>query len=97
HYNVMSSRDQFEQEIAGGEYDIILADYELGSWTAKDALEIQNKSGKTIPLVIVTGALGDEAAVKCIKLGAADYVLKQHLERLPLVVEQVLHDKALRD
>ena len=97
HYNVLSSRDQFEQEIARGEYDIILADYDLGSWTAKDALESQSKSGKVIPVVIVTGALGDEAAVKCIKLGAADYVLKQQLEHLPLVVEQVLHDKVRRD
>ena len=60
---------------------VLLADYNLGGWTAMDALEILRQIRKIDPLVVVTGALGDEAAVECVRKGAADYVLKDRLER----------------
>jgi PAS domain S-box-containing protein len=45
----------------------------------------------------VTGSLGDEMAVECLKEGVADYVLKDRLARLPVVVRRALHDKRLGD
>jgi len=73
---VVNSSALFKQRLAESEFDIIIADFNLGGWTALDALEILRQSGKSIPLVVVTGALGDEAAVECVRQGAADYVLK---------------------
>ena len=60
---------------------MIVADFNLHNWTALDALEILKESGKDIPLIVVTGSLGDEAAVECIKQGAADFVLKDRPAR----------------
>jgi two-component system cell cycle sensor histidine kinase/response regulator CckA len=93
---VTDSREQFEQQLEQGNFDVILADYNLGGWNATDALRILRESGKDVPLVIVTGSLGDEAAVECIKQGAADYVLKDRLHRLPAAVDCALRDKAQR-
>ena len=94
---VLHSSALFKQRLEESEFDIILADFNLGGWTALDALEILRQSGKSIPLVVVTGALGDEAAVECVRQGAADYVLKDRLERVPVAVDRAVRRKAYLD
>lgn len=96
-FEVVDAPVPFRERLASAAYDVILADYNLRTWTASDALEILQELEKDIPLIVVTGTLGDEAAVECIKQGAADYVLKQRLERLPPVVDRALREKAQRD
>jgi PAS domain S-box-containing protein len=70
--------------------DVILSDYNLPAWTGLDAFEALREAGCDIPFILVTGALGDEAAVECLKRGMADYVLKENLRRLPLAVRRAL-------
>jgi len=96
-FKVVDSLAPLQQQLAQADYDLILADYDLRTWTAMDALEILKKSRKDVPFVVVAGTLGGLAAVECIKQGAADYVLKNRLQRLPVVVERVLRDKAHRE
>jgi len=91
---VTDSREQFQQRLQQADHDVILADYNLGAWNAMDALHIVQMSGKDVPFVVVTGSLGDEAAVECIKQGADDYVLKDRLHCLPMAVDRALRDKA---
>jgi two-component system cell cycle sensor histidine kinase/response regulator CckA len=93
---VTDSREEFQQRLEQGELDVILADYNLRTWTAMDALEVLKKSAQDVPFLVVTGSLGDEAAVECLKQGAADYVLKDRLHRLPMAVDRALRDKAQR-
>jgi PAS domain S-box-containing protein len=96
-FEVLESTALFRQRLEEVDFDIILADYNLGGWSALDALEILRQSGKDTPLVVVTGALGDEAAVECVRQGAADYVLKDRLERLPVAVDRAVRRKAYGD
>jgi PAS domain S-box-containing protein len=93
-FEVLDSAALFRQRLAEADFNIILADYNLGGWTAIEALELLRQSGKDIPLVVVTGALGDDAAVECVRQGAADYVLKDRLERLPVAVDRAVRRKA---
>jgi PAS domain S-box-containing protein len=95
-FEVVDSADNFREHLGKAEYDVILADFNLRSWTAFDALEIVRGSGRDIPLVVVTGGVGDEAAAECLKQGAADYVLKDRPSRLPAAVQRVLAEKRLR-
>jgi PAS domain S-box-containing protein len=95
-FEVIDSPEQFQEKLKQDAHDVILADYNLRTWTALDALAILKKAAKELPLIVVTGTLGDEAAVECIKQGATDYVLKHRLTRLPVVVEHALRDKAHR-
>src|SRR5438105_3331491 len=62
--------------------DLILADYHLPQFDALLALRLVRDRGLDVPVIVVTGALGDEAAVECLKQGAADYLLKDRLARL---------------
>jgi light-regulated signal transduction histidine kinase (bacteriophytochrome) len=62
-----------------------------------DTIEILRREGFDIPVMLVTGALGEEKAVECIRRGAADYVLKDHLAKLPEAARRVMEEKRLRD
>lgn len=77
-------------------YDAVLADYRLPQFTAPQVLELLQQSKQEIPLILITGSLGEEAAVDCIKAGMTDYVLKDRLFRLPTVLERSLQEFALR-
>jgi two-component system cell cycle sensor histidine kinase/response regulator CckA len=87
---------QFTELVASHHYDLVLADYRLPDWTGMDALRELRRLGFDIPLIIVTGRLGDERAAECIKGGAADYVLKGTLARLPIAVKRAVEDKRAR-
>ena len=93
-FEVVDSIAQFQQRLSRTDWDLILSDHNLRTWTGAEALEILKKSGRKTPFIVVTATLGDEAAVEYIKQGAADYVLKHRLERLPVVIGAVLRERA---
>ena len=68
-----------------GNPDLILADYVVRSFMGIDALSMKMGEAPDIPLIIFSGGIGEETAVECMKLGAADYVLKDKLFRLGTV------------
>jgi two-component system, cell cycle sensor histidine kinase and response regulator CckA len=86
----------FSAALTAHRYDVVLSDYRLPQWTAMDALALLRRRGDDTPLIIVTGTLGDERAVDCVREGASDYVIKQHLPRLPVAVRRALEGRALR-
>jgi signal transduction histidine kinase len=94
--DVVDSREQVRDRLGKNPYDIILADYSLPNFRGMDGLDIVRESGLTTPLILVTGALNSETAVECVKQGAMDYVLKDHLARLPISVRRALEDVRLR-
>ncbi len=76
--------------------DLILADYRLLDFDALRALHLLRESGLDIPFIVVTGAGSEEIAVECMKQGAADYLLKDRLERLGQATRRALQEKKLR-
>jgi two-component system cell cycle sensor histidine kinase/response regulator CckA len=95
--DLATTRKEFTELLAGHKYDVVLADYGLPSWTGMEALRELRRLGFDTPLIIVTGELGDERAVECVQAGAADYVLKGNLARLPIAVKRAVEDKRSRD
>ncbi|MDY7077786.1 MAG: response regulator [Chloroflexota bacterium] len=81
----------------GKDLDLILADYTLPKFDALRALHLLQEHGLDVPFIVVTGSVGEEAAVACIKQGAADYLLKDRMTRLGPAVIQALQTKELRD
>ncbi|NUM44107.1 MAG: PAS domain S-box protein [Anaerolineales bacterium] len=78
-------------------FDIILADFKLPQFDALHALQHLKESGLDLPFIVVSGAISEEVAVQCIKMGAADYLLKDRMIRLGPAVENALNEKKLRD
>ena len=90
-------RGEFLAALEGGKFDAVLADYRLPNWTGLDALKELRDRGKDFPFLLMTGTLGEEAAVECIKQGVSDCILKEHLRRLPSALKRALEEKSLRD
>ena len=95
--SVVQTREEFALQLRASRPHVVLADYNLPQWKGMEALEIIHREGLDIPLILVTGALGEMTAVDCIKQGATDYVLKGALTRLPIVIRRALQEKSLRD
>ncbi|MDX2215903.1 MAG: response regulator [Oculatellaceae cyanobacterium bins.114] len=76
------------QQLRSHRYDMVLSDYRLPGFMAYKTLDLLRQSGQEIPLILVTGTLGEEAAVECIKAGMTDYGLKDRLFRLPTMLER---------
>jgi signal transduction histidine kinase len=76
--------------------DIIIADYSIAGFDNVRALQILQHSGLVIPLIVVTGAVREEQVVECMKMGAADYLLKDRMIRLGPAVLRALEERDLR-
>lgn len=75
--------------------DFILSDYSMPQFTAREALQLLRERGLDVPFIIVSGCIGEDMAVECMKAGAADYLLKDRLGRLGHAVGQALDRKRL--
>jgi PAS domain S-box-containing protein len=75
-----------------GGFDLILADYTLPSFDGLSALKIAQQNWPHIPLIFVSGTLGEEAAIEALKFGATDYVFKMRLCRLVPSVRRALRE-----
>ena len=88
----VSTREEFVAAFAEGGWDLILADYWLPGFTGLEALEAVRKADALLPFVLMSGTLGDERAIESLKSGATDYVLKDNLARLLVVVRRALSE-----
>jgi PAS domain S-box-containing protein len=77
--------------------ELILSDYSLPRFDGLNALRLLRERQLDIPFILISGTLGEEAAVSAIKLGADDYILKDRLARFEPAVKQALENKRLRN
>jgi len=76
--------------------DLILSDFSMPQFDARHALHLMKERGLDIPFIIVSGCIGEETAVQCMKDGASDYLLKDRLARLGPAVTHALERKRLQ-
>jgi hypothetical protein len=70
--------------------DLIISDYMMPSFNGLQALKEVIKFDPELPFILLTGSVNEETAVECIKSGAQDYVIKEHMKRLPFAVKEAL-------
>lgn len=78
------------------QWDVVISDYSLPSFSGSAALELTKASGFDIPFLMVSGVVGEETAVAAMKAGAHDFFVKGHLGRLVAAIERELRDAAVR-
>ena len=93
----IADAEEFERRIREGRFDAVLSDYRLQGWDGMDALRKLQSLGRETPFLLVTGTLGEERAVECMRLGVADCLLKDRLARLPLALRQAIEGSDLRE
>lgn len=77
-------------------WDVILCDYKMPRFSAPDALRLVQDTGLDIPFIVVSGTVGEDVAVECLRSGAADFVSKDNLARLAPAITRELADAATR-
>jgi PAS domain S-box-containing protein len=77
-------------------WDLVLCDYTLPALNALKALELVKESGRDLPLIIVSGTIGEEMAIAALRGGASDFMLKGNLARLVPAIQRELQDAATR-
>jgi PAS domain S-box-containing protein/diguanylate cyclase (GGDEF)-like protein len=92
----VASREHFNSLITTQSYDVVLANYNLSGWTGMEALAILKALGNDTPLILVTGALGEEKAIECINHGVADLILKNRMSTLPASVCRAVALRSMR-
>lgn len=92
---VMAALD-LQTALATESWDIILCDYVMPGFDAMAALEIVKLHGEDIPVIVVSGTVGEDVAVATLKHGAHDYILKQNLTRLGPAVDSEIKAASAR-
>lgn len=77
-------------------WDVVISDYHLPQFNAPEALRVVQEYNPLLPFVVVSGMIGEAAAVKLMKAGAHDYVAKANLTRLPEVIRREVRDAKVR-
>lgn len=87
---LVDTMPDFQRELETRTHDIVLADYHLPGFTGLDAWDLVRASGIEIPFVILSGAIGETAAVDVMHRGVSDYLLKDSMNRLAHVIQRAL-------
>jgi len=91
----MTSTQNFQSFISAlneNRFDLILADYSLPTCNGLQALHAVREKDPNTPFVLISGTIGEHAAIECLRCGATDYVLKNKLERLAPTVRRAVKE-----
>lgn len=89
---VVDNEQDFQAALAGTQFDLILADYLLPNYTGVQALRWARPRCPETPFLLVSGTIGEQAAIESLKSGATDYVLKHWPDRLVPAVRRAVHE-----
>lgn len=94
-HRVESAR-QLESALERTDWDVIITDHNLPGFSSESALRMVHAAEIDIPVIIVSGSIGEEAAVRAMKAGASDYIMKNNMARLSPAIERELRDAEVR-
>jgi len=96
HARRVETAEAMQAALEGDTWDLVLSDYSMPTFSGPAALRVLGRTGLDLPLIMVSGTIGEEAAVAALKAGASDFLVKDRLARLVPAVERELRDVALR-
>jgi PAS domain S-box-containing protein len=89
---LVNSKESFEAALARESFDLIIADYNLPGYDGTSAIKKAKEQQPDTPVIVISGSLGEAEAVKCLHVGATDYLLKERLDRLGPAVQRAIHE-----
>ncbi len=95
-YDIAESDPNYRQLLKDNVYDAILSDYHLVDFDVFEVLRLLQQSGQEIPLILITGELEEKEAFKILKAGVNDYILKERLFTLSIILERAIAEFRLK-
>ena len=87
-----SDRDGFVAALTTGRVDLVLSDYALPQFDGLSALALARELAPDVPFILISGTMGEDAAIDSLRSGATDYVLKHRMSRLAPAVQRALKE-----
>jgi len=94
-FQQVQTRKDFLRELDAFQPDLILSDYQMPRFDGITALKLAQEHAKLTPFIIWTGTMGEDVAVKCMKAGAVNYILKENIKRLGPAVAHALEERRI--
>ena len=91
-YELVDTPEGMRTALTAKSWDIVISDYVMPDFSGLDAIRILQESGLDIPIIIVSGNIGEDTAVQAMKAGAHDYLIKGNLARLIPAIERELSE-----
>ncbi|WP_228282428.1 PAS domain S-box protein [Rubrobacter tropicus] len=85
-----------DADARGGPFEVVVSDYYMPRFRAPDALELLRGLGYDVPFIVVSGKIGEDAAVGIMKAGANDYLTKENMARLCPAIARELKEAGVR-
>ncbi len=95
-FKIVETREDYLNELATFEPDIVVSDYRMPRFNGMEALKLAMEHRPLMPVIIVTSAMNEDTAVDCMKAGASNYVIKEHIKRLGQAVVHALEEAKTR-
>jgi two-component system, cell cycle sensor histidine kinase and response regulator CckA len=92
----VDTSEAMKAALTRGAWDIVLSDHSMPQFNSLLALQVLRDSGMDLPFIIVSGKIGEEAAVAAMKAGASDYIMKDNLARLAPAIDRALRGAEVR-
>ncbi len=92
----VDTREGLLRELTDFEPDVILSDFALPSFDGLSVLMIVRELRPDVPCIFVSGTIGEDQLIELLRYGAADYVLKNNLERIPPAVLRAVQERSER-
>jgi len=98
HFNSLrvETKSDFAAAVKAGVPDLVISDYAMPQWDGMAALRLVREMDPFLPFIVLTGLMNEDTAVECMKAGANDYVIKEHMTRLPFAVREALSSRKTR-
>ncbi|MHB9022981.1 MAG: sensor histidine kinase [Armatimonadota bacterium] len=96
HYRRVETEPVFRAALAEESWDLLIADYVLPRFSGIAAIRISREAGYDMPVIMVSGKVGEDTAVEAMRAGAQDYLLKGNLSRLVPAIRRELRDAQVR-
>jgi len=85
-----------QSQLEAGPWDVVLSDYSMPGFDAPAALQVLQETGPDLPFIVISGTIGEEAAVATMRSGAHDYLMKGNLTRLGAAIEREMREAGIR-
>ncbi len=96
YYRVVDSESAMETALMEETWDMVITDHSLPGFTSFRVLELSRQYAPDLPVIIVSGLIGEDVAVSAMKAGAQDYIMKDNLNRLIPAIQREMREVSIR-
>lgn len=95
-YQVVDTEEGLKNALQNERWDIVITDHNMQGFTSFQVLELTRQYGADLPVLIVSGLIGEDVAVSAMKAGAQDYIMKGNLSRLIPAIRREIREGSVR-